>query len=211
MSALLTGKVRLLSVIVRISNYLHILYTIKESQGCRGLDILTTACERSWGDQCSMDIHKVRGECRFFNIPYRALRLKTNTGRGRPRVVIDQEKSSSCGSWDLVGLRLLQFTLYTVRSEYGMIDDQYSFTSISDQKLHNVVVSVIYLTGYNMIRGVLCSHGIHVSTPHIQQCISNVDPINTPMRWTAPTSRWWYSLPYSNYTWHIDGNHKLVR
>ena len=39
--------------------------------------------------------------------------------------------------------------LYTVRSKYGMIDDQHSFTSISNQELYDV--SIIPDTGYNMM------------------------------------------------------------
>ena len=75
-----------------------------------------------------------------------------------------------------------------VRSEYGTIGDEHSFTSITDQELHDVV-----------IRGVLRSRGIHVSITRIQQCVSDVDPINTAMRWAAPTSRRRYGVPYPNY------------
>ena len=95
-----------------------------------------------------------------------------------------------------------------------MVGDEYRFTSVSDQELHDLVVSVkrdMPEIGYNMMRGILRSRGIHVPIPRIQQCISNVDPINTAMRWAAPTSRRRYGVPYPNYIWHIDGNHKLVR
>ena len=40
--------------------------------------------------------------------------------------------------------------------------------------------------GYNMIKGVLRAHGIHVSIPRIQQSLHEVDPINTALRWAAP-------------------------
>ena len=73
-----------------------------------------------------------------------------------------------------------------------MIGNQHNITSISDQELPHVVVSIKHDMpdiGYNMMRGILCSHGIHVSIPCIQQRISDVDPINTAMRWAAPTSR----------------------
>ena len=77
-------------------------------------------------------------------------------------------------------------------SEYGMIGDQHNFTLISDQELHDVVVSIkLHMPdiGYNMMKSILRSHGIHVSIPRIQQCTSDVDPINNAMRWAAPTSR----------------------
>ena len=65
--------------------------------------------------------------------------------------------------------------------------------------------------GYNMMRGVLRSRGVHVSIPRIQQCQHDVDPINTALRWAAPVSRRVYGVPYPNFIWHLDGNHKLVR
>ena len=45
----------------------------------------------------------------------------------------------------------------------------------------------------------------------IQQCIREVDPINTAMRWAVPTYRRQYQVPHPNYIWHLDGNHKLIR
>ena len=62
-------------------------------------------------------------------------------------MIIDQEKIELLRelrfSWtQIVGLfGLCRRTLYTVRSEYGMVGDQHSFTSISDQELRDVVVS----------------------------------------------------------------------
>ena len=152
--------------------------------------------------------------------PYIAPRVKCDSGRGRPKVIIDQEKIEFLRelrfSWTQIAalFGVCRRTLYTVRSEYGMIGDQHSFTSISDQELRDVVVSIKHDMpdiGYNMMRGILRSRGIHVSIPRIQQCISDVDPINTAMRWAAPTSRRRYGVPYPNYIWHVDGNHKLVR
>ena len=151
---------------------------------------------------------------------YRAIRVKSDSGRGRPKVSIDQEKIEFLRelrfSWTQIAalFGVCRRALYTVRSEYGMIGDNHSFTSISDQELRDVVVSIkrdMPDIGYNMMRGILRSRGIHVSIPRIQQCISDVDPINTAMRWAAPTSRRRYGVPYPNYIWHVDGNHKLTR
>ena len=61
------------------------------------------------------------------------------------------------------------------------------------------------------IRGVLDSRGIHVPTTRIRQCLSDVDPINTALRWASPITRRAYSVPHPNALWHMDGNHKLVR
>ena len=94
-----------------------------------------------------------------------------------------------------------------------MIDEQ-RFVRISDHDLCYLVGRIkrdMPEIGYNMMRGLLQSQGIHVSIPRIQQCIREVDPINTAMRWAVPTYRRQYQVPHPNYIWHLDGNHKLIR
>ena len=101
--------------------------------------------------------------------------------------------------------------LAAIRSEYGMVGDEQKFTPISDQELRGHIQTIkkdMPEIGYNLMRGVLRSRGIHQSIPRIEQCISHVDPINTAMRWAAPTSRRRYEV---HYIWHMDGNHKLIR
>ena len=61
--------------------------------------------------------------------------------------------------------------------------------------------------GQSMIKGVLESKGIHVSTTHIRECLFQVDPIKTTMRWSQPISRRVYCVPRPNSLWHIDGHH----
>ena len=46
-----------------------------------------------------------------------------------------------------------------------------------------------------MMRGILRSREIQVFISHIQQCISEIDPIYTALRWAAPTSRMHYTVP----------------
>ena len=217
------------SVLVSISNYLHVLYAIKASlhdgNGGDGelMDVLSTV------SSLLKDLEEINArwiyieagmETNAAGCPFRARRVKSETGKGRPKVVIEQEKIEFLRdlrfSWTQIAalFGVSRRTLYTVRSEYGMVGDEHSFTPVSDQELRDHVQAVkrdMPEIGYNMMRGVLRSRGIHVSIPRIQQCISDVDPINTAMRWAAPTSRRRYGVPHPNYIWHIDGNHKLVR
>ncbi len=65
--------------------------------------------------------------------------------------------------------------------------------------------------GQTMLKGILDSRGIYVPTTRLRDCLSEVDPVNTALRWTLPISRRVYSVPHANSLWHIDGNHKLVR
>ena len=88
------------SVLVRISNYLHVLYAIKtslhDSSGDDGelLDTLTTIS----GLLKDLKEIKARWICLESGVnrnatahPYRALRLNADSGRGRPKVVVEQE------------------------------------------------------------------------------------------------------------------------
>lgn len=65
--------------------------------------------------------------------------------------------------------------------------------------------------GQNIIRGLLQARNIYVPMTRIRECIIEVDPINTAMRWAQPRRRRVYSVPHPNSLWHIDGNHKLIR
>ena len=150
---------------------------------------------------------------------YTARRVLPESGRGRPRVVIEQDKIEFLRelgfNWTQIAsiFGVCRRTLYTVRVEYGIISTG-GFTHISDDELQHHVQSLkreMPEVGYNMMRGILRSRGIHVSTSRIQQCISEIDPIYTALRWAAPTSRRRYTVPYPNFIWHIDGNHKIVR
>ena len=217
------------SVVLRISNYLHVLYAIKASlhdgNGGDGelLNILT-AVSGLLKDLEEINAYWICIEsgigANASRFSYRAQRVKPDSGRGRPKVVIEQEKIEFLRelrlSWTQIAavFGVCRRTLYTIRSEYGMVGDEQRFTPISDQELRGHIQTIkqdMPEIGYNLMRGVLRSRGIHVSIPRIQQCISDVDPINTAMRWAAPTSRRRYEVPYPNYIWHMDGNHKLIR
>ena len=105
---------------------------------------------------------------------------------------------------------------YNIRSSYGMIEsnDSFNFTTISDEQLCENAMKIKHdmpEIGYNnTLRGVLRAQGIHVSISRVQQCLSQIDPVNTALRWTTPTSRRQYTVPYPNFIWHLDGNHKLI-
>ena len=88
------------------------------------------------------------------------------------------------------------------------------FSQISQQELLSIVTEVkreFPDIGQTMLKGILKSRGIYISTARIRDCLSEVDPINTALRWSLPISRRVYSVPHANALWHIDGNHKLIR
>lgn len=151
--------------------------------------------------------------------PFPATRVSSGLP-GRPKVWIDQCKIEFLRelrfTWTDIAkvFGVCRRTLYNVRVSNGMLEVYPSFTSISDENLNHHVKEIkkdMPDIGYNMMRGVLQARGIYVSIPRIQKSISEVDPINTALRWASPISRRVYGVPYPNFVWHIDGNHKLIR
>ena len=144
------------------------------------------------------------------------------TGRhGRPRFIVKEEQ--------LIFLRELRFTwstiavmfgvsrrtMYNIRSNLGLVGTEFTgFSDITDDDLKSIVSDIqqgMPDIGQSMLRGILNSRGIHVSTVRLRECLSEVDPINSALRWASPIRRRVYSVPYPNALWHIDGNHKLIR
>ena len=112
----------------------------------------------------------------------------------------------------LTSLVLVDEHYYTMRCEYGLTDHE--FTDISKVELRACIERIVHTmpdAGQNMIKGIIRGEGIHVSVTRIREGISEVDPINTALRWAIPISRREYSVPSPNAPWHIDGNHKLIR
>lgn len=213
-------------VLQRIVNYLHVMHGIKsklqqENGGDDDLLGILSTVSTLIEDLDEIRAHWVCVEAgiEMHTSSYKASRVKS-TGRGRPKVMIERQKIEFLRelrfSWTKIAnlFGVCRRTLYTIRSDYDMVGSDSAFTQISDQELCELVREIkqgMPEIGYNMMRGVLLSRGIHVSIPRIQQCVSAVDPINTALRWATPTSRRSYNVPYPNFIWHLDGNHKLIR
>ena len=213
------------SVLVHIQCYMRVLYAIK-----------FTLEEANGGDSELLDIFRgvselideieviyehwlcIEAGVESCNVGYCAQRLRY--GVGRPRVVIEKEKIEFLRelrfTWTQIAsiFGVCRRTLYTIRSENGMLENDEPFSRVSDEELCEHIQLIkqdMPDIGYNMIRGVLRSRSIHVSIPRIQQALHDVDPINTALRWASPVSRRVYGVPHPNFIWHLDGNHKLVR
>ena len=65
--------------------------------------------------------------------------------------------------------------------------------------------------GEVMVMGHLASNGLHVQRNKVREAIHAVDPEGVRERSQKPIRRRVYSVPFPNYVWHIDRNHKLVR
>ena len=155
--------------------------------------------------------------------PGRNLRVEREyTGRrGRPKYIVKEEQ--------LVFLRELRFTwstialmfgvsrrtMYNIRCNLGLVSTEFTgFSDIPDDHLKAIILDIqlgMPEIGQSMLRGILSSRGIVVSTVRIRECLAEVDPINSSLRWASPIKRRVYSVPYPNALWHLDGNHKLIR
>jgi hypothetical protein len=65
--------------------------------------------------------------------------------------------------------------------------------------------------GQKMTAGYLKSVGLNVTRKRVRECLSSIDPEGVRIRETTRLKRRVYSVPGSNYLWHMDGNHKLIR
>lgn len=64
--------------------------------------------------------------------------------------------------------------------------------------------------GEVMLQGHLQAQGINVRRRRIRNAIHDLDP-SAKTRKAPAIRRRVYSVPYPNYLWHLDGNHKLIR
>ena len=64
--------------------------------------------------------------------------------------------------------------------------------------------------GEVMVQGHLQSQGLTLQRHKIRKAIHAVDPDGVEARKRPTIKRRVYSVPYLNYLWHVDGNHKLI-
>lgn len=148
------------------------------------------------------------------NLPQAA---QTSRNGGRPRYEIDEDQvtflRSKHFSWSKIAkmLGISDRTLRRKRKEFNT--RQENFTCISEEELCEVVQSVRNLTpniGQSRMLGALRSRGLHIQRWKVRQCLRKLDPIGTALRGHVAVYRRRYSVPYPNYLWHLDGNHKLI-
>ena len=96
--------------------------------------------------------------------------------------------------------------------ENGVQYEKYS--TLSEQDIEDVVTVVKQKhpnAGEVMIQGHLQSRGITLQRHKIRKAIHAVDAEGIEARKRPAIKRRVYDVPYPNYLWHVDGNHKLIR
>uniref|UniRef100_A0A3B3HYF1 Integrase catalytic domain-containing protein n=1 Tax=Oryzias latipes TaxID=8090 RepID=A0A3B3HYF1_ORYLA len=108
-------------------------------------------------------------------------------------------------------LEISRPTLYKLMREYGIKHQK--FSDISDQELDEVIRAIKSNhphVGEVMLNGHLRARNSIVQR-HLRYSVQRVDFAGAQSRRTSAVQRRTYSVPFPNYIWHIDGNHKLIR
>lgn len=150
--------------------------------------------------------------------PSSVLVSSTTCGEGRPRYDINEEQvlflRSKHFTWTKIAqiLRVSDRTLRRKRQNFTVLEQ--NFSNISDADLCKIVESIRLLTpniGQTRLLGALRCRGLRIQRWRVRNCLRKLDPIDTALRGHVAIYRRKYSVPYPNYLWHLDGNHKLIR
>uniref|UniRef100_A0A3P9LTS1 Integrase catalytic domain-containing protein n=1 Tax=Oryzias latipes TaxID=8090 RepID=A0A3P9LTS1_ORYLA len=108
-------------------------------------------------------------------------------------------------------LEISRPTLNKLMREYGI--RRQKFSDISDQELDEVICAIQSNhphVGEVMLNGTLCARNIIVQRHRLGDSVQMVDFAGAQSRRTSAVQRRTYSVPFPNYIWHINGNHKLI-
>ena len=137
---------------------------------------------------------------------------------GRPRVDVDLDDVEFLCSLKLsvtkiaVILGVSRSTLYRRMVEDRRVLGGYSI--ISDSELDSIVrrIKVSHPNdGEVLMGGHLTRIGIWITRARLRASIHRVDSLGVAIRSCCVINRRVYSVPHSNYVWHIDSHHKLIR
>ena len=145
------------------------------------------------------------------------VRTTRNNG-GRPRYDEIDEKQ-------VMFLRSKHFTWRKIAQIFGICDRTLrrkrqeftarteNFSDISEADLCEVIESIRFLTpniGQSHLLGALRCRGFRIQRWRVRHCLRKLDPVGTVLRGHVAIYRRKYNVPYPNFLWYLDGNHKLV-
>lgn len=138
--------------------------------------------------------------------------------RGRPKIVIDEdwlrEAVTPDKSYSLKTIaRLCGVSSKTVRAQcrhYGIEFGYAEMTQYQMDALCRVHKERKPGSGYRYILGWLRGEGLRVTKDSVLESLRRVDAVGQAIRRYGVVDRRPYSVPHSNYLWHIDGHHKLI-
>jgi hypothetical protein len=142
-----------------------------------------------------------------------------HTGRpGRPRKIIDREwlEQALQPSNNLSIVKIAEQcnvhpqTIYGAMREYGF---DWGWTPVTDEELDILIKGFRARkpeSGYRQTMGFLQRHGLRVQRNRILDSLRDNDRLGQELRTHDAIQRQRYSVPRSNYMWHMDGHHKII-
>ena len=150
----------------------------------------------------------------------KSLPLRTiKTGRrGRPAIVIDpawlKDATSSHRRIPLTTIaKALNIHRNTLRNKMRRHNIVRKFSDISDKDLEHLIRAFKLMkpnSGLRYVMGFLKGNGLMVQKTRVRAALQRLDGLCQALRNHAAIDRREYTVPYSNYLWHIDGYHKLI-
>ena len=137
---------------------------------------------------------------------------------GRPKVEINIDDveflQSLKFSWERIAdiIEVSRSTLMCRIHDEGVVIE--TFSNISDEQLDHLVRRIKLKHPYDgerLMIGHLARKGVRVQRARLRGSIHRIDPINTAIRRSVAIRRRVYHSNGPNHTWHVDGNHKLIR
>ena len=149
-------------------------------------------------------------------IIYNFFRSQILAGRTRNEVTVDEIIELRCLNykWSKIAalLGISRATLYRRLEESNISSDDH--TQLSDHHLDELIRSIKQShpnDGEVLMKGHLVRLGVRVTRKELRESIHRVDHVNVIGRSNSVVRRRIYSVPHSNFIWHIDTHHKLIK
>ncbi len=107
-------------------------------------------------------------------------------------------------------------TLHRIKTRNGMVPPRQRYTQISEDELRHVIQRLNRQYPNSVageMLGLLQSQRppMRVQRDICRRILAEMDPAGTARRWLQAVRRRQYSVPSSNWLWHLDTNHALIR
>ena len=138
---------------------------------------------------------------------------------GRPRYLISAQQLQFLRDFHFTWTKIAKIlwvsrkTINRRRQELGM-SQELSWSSISDNDPKQIMCDIQTLTpgiGQTRMLGALWSRALKIERWRVRQCLREIDPGGTVLRWQQVIQRRSYHVRSPNSLWHLDGNHKMVK
>lgn len=142
-----------------------------------------------------------------------------HTGRpGRPKKIIDPNwlRAAMLPSNGFTITDIARYCDVHTQTVYKALTEHqipHKYSQITDDELDQLIEEFKLEkpeSGYRYALGYLRSHGIRVQHIKVLDSLRRTDGLGQQLRTHQAVERQRYSVPRSNYLWHMDGHHKLI-